>query len=74
MGNGFKLDRGGFVFSTEGGNVVGTGKDISTDTLKEIARLLGIPEADRDKLVTGTRSVYIYRDSKNAPSDGSDKK
>src|SRR5262245_43536982 len=56
------LPFGGFVFSIDGGNYVGTNKGIDDDKFREIAKILGIPKADIDQLIAHKpRSVYLYR-------------
>jgi hypothetical protein len=34
---------------------------VDDQTLLKVAEILGIPQADRDKLVSEIRSIYIYR-------------
>jgi hypothetical protein len=56
------LPFGGFVFSIDGGNYVGTKRDIGDDTFTEIAKTLKIPPADIAQLIAHKpRSVYVYR-------------
>jgi hypothetical protein len=56
------LPFGGFVFSIDGGNYVGTKRNIQDDTFEQIAKILDIPKADRDQLIAHKpRSVYVYR-------------
>jgi hypothetical protein len=64
------LPFGGFVFSIDGGNYVGTKKVIGDDTFKEIAKILNIPDADIAQLIAHKpRSVFVYRGTprKEAP-------
>jgi len=59
---------GGFVFSVDGGNFIGTGKDIDNETFREIARKLGIPEVDIEQLIAHKpRSVFVYRGTPAPP-------
>jgi hypothetical protein len=62
------LPDGGYIVSTEDGSWVGK-RSISRDMLLEVAKLLGIPEAKRDAVISGTRSIYIYRGTRGAPWD-----
>ena len=66
------LPLGGFVFSIDGGNYVGTKKGIGDNTFKEIAKILKIPDKDIAGLIAHRpRSVYVYRGTpkKEAPFD-----
>jgi hypothetical protein len=56
------LPLGGFVFSIDGGNYIGTNKPVNDHTFEEIAKILNIPKADIDRLIEHKpRSVYVYR-------------
>jgi hypothetical protein len=51
---------GGYVATTDTRNFVRSVK-INDKKLLEIAKILGIPKAIREKLVSEVRSIYIYR-------------
>ena len=56
------LPFGGFVFSIDGGNYIGSNKGINDETFKKIAAALNIPKEDIDQLIANyPRSVYVYR-------------
>jgi hypothetical protein len=56
------LPFGGFVFSIDGGNYVGTNRGINDATFEDIAKALKIPPADIAQLIAHKpRSVYVYR-------------
>jgi hypothetical protein len=56
------LPFGGFVFSIDGGNYIGSKKGIDDETFKKIAAALYIPKEDIDQLIAhNPRSVYVYR-------------
>jgi hypothetical protein len=56
------LPFGGFVFSMDGGNYIGSNKKIDEDTFKKIAAALYIPKEDIAQLIAhNPRSVYVYR-------------
>ena len=64
------LPMGGFIFSIDGGNYIGTERAIRVDTFEQIAKILDIPKADRDRLMARKpRSVFVYRGTpvKEAP-------
>lgn len=66
------LPLGGFIFSIDGGNYVGTEKPIRDDTFKEIAKILNIPDKDIAGLIAHKpRSVFVYRGTpeKEVPFD-----
>jgi len=53
---------GGFVISIDGGNYVGTHRDITDVTFAKIAEALNIPPADIAQLIAHKpRSVYVHR-------------
>jgi hypothetical protein len=60
---------GGFVFTIDGGNYVGTSKKgIDKDTFKKVAKALGIPKADIDQLIDHhPRSIHIYSGTNKPP-------
>jgi len=55
---------GGYVVTTTDRTLV---RKVVVDeqTLDKIAELLGIPKAERDRLISDTRSIYIYRGTTN---------
>ena len=62
------LPFGGFVFTIDGGNYVGTKRDIGDDTFQQIAKILNIPDKDIAQLIAHKpRSVYVYRGTPKAP-------
>jgi hypothetical protein len=66
------LPLGGFVFSIDRGNYVGTERAVNDETFKEIAKILKIPDKDIAQLIAHKpRSVYVYRGTpkKEAPFD-----
>jgi hypothetical protein len=64
--------KGGYVVSKDdGSNWVSSPKDITREQLLEIAKILKIPEGDREKLISGTRSIYIYRGKGGGGGSGS---
>jgi len=59
---------GGFVFSFDGGNYIGTNKGVDKETFRKVAHILGIPQADIDKLIDHhPRSLLIYSDTPKPP-------
>jgi hypothetical protein len=60
---------GGFVFTIDGGNYLGTHKEGITDnTFRQIAKILNIPEEDIKQLMArNPRSVYVYSGTPKAP-------
>jgi hypothetical protein len=62
------LPFGGFVFTIDGGNYVGTKRSIGDDTFEQIAKVLNIPDKDIKQLIAhNPRSVYVYRGTIKAP-------
>jgi hypothetical protein len=54
------VQHGGYVITTLNKNYV-SAKDLSQDTLKDIAKLLGISKADADKLgAESIRTIFAY--------------
>ena len=60
---------GGFVFTIDGGNYIGTSKkSIDKETFKKVAEALGIPKADIDQLIDHhPRSIHIYSGTEKPP-------
>jgi hypothetical protein len=60
---------GGFVFTIDGGNYLGTSKKGITDnTFQQIAKILNIPDEDIKQLMARhPRSVYVYSGTPKAP-------
>jgi hypothetical protein len=54
------VKEGGYVVATTTGSLVRTA-DISEQTLEKIAEILKIPKAERDQIISSTRSIYVYR-------------
>jgi hypothetical protein len=67
---GFVADGGYVVTGTDGALVHKTG--VSSGTLKKVAKLLGIPQAEAEKIIPKARSIHIYRGS--LPSSKAKKK
>ena len=67
---GFVADGGYVITGTDGTLVHKTG--VSSGTIKKVAKMLGIPQAEAEKIVPKARSIHIYRGS--LPGSGSKKK
>lgn len=61
---------GGFIISSSSGNYVGTKRVISREMLLEVAKLLGIPEAKREEVISGARSIHIYSGAEEKSGGG----
>jgi hypothetical protein len=57
------VPEGGFILVTDD-STLRRQLDVDQKKLSKIAEILGIPKADRDKLVASTRSITIYRGAK----------
>jgi hypothetical protein len=67
---GFVADGGYVVTGTDGTLVHKTG--VSSATIKKVAKLLGIPQTEAEKILPKARSIHIYRGS--LPSKAKKKK
>ena len=62
---GFVAEGGYVVTATDGTLIHKTSVD--EKTLRKVAALLGIPKAEREELMSKTRSIHIYRGTKHPP-------
>lgn len=54
------VPRGGYVLTASDRTLVHKA-NVDEKTLEKIAELLGIPKAERDELISKTRSIHIFR-------------